>query len=110
MTRENSPEMSVGPIRPEEVVELKKQQIPSEVFETINRLIGERIVGGEVTIKQDDIVEELVIKGLQSAEIFRRGWLNVEPAYQDAGWKVAYDKPGYNETYPATFKFSNRKK
>lgn len=33
-------------------------------------------------------------------------WLNFEGAYRRAGWKVEFDKPGYNESYPATFKFT----
>lgn len=37
--------------------------------------------------------------------IFRRGYLNVEEAYREQGWSVVYDKPGYNETYDASFEF-----
>lgn len=30
-------------------------------------------------------------------------------AYQAAGWKITYDKPGHNETYNATFTFAKRR-
>ncbi len=33
-------------------------------------------------------------------------WLNVEELYRAQGWTVTYDKPGYNESYPATFTFA----
>ncbi len=43
-------------------------------------------------------------------QLFEKGWLDVEPIFKKAGWDVEYDKPGYNESYPATFKFSRKKK
>jgi hypothetical protein len=42
-------------------------------------------------------------------DVFKNGWLNVEHLYETHGWKVEYDKPAYNEDYPATFKFIERK-
>jgi len=47
----------------------------------------------------------MVKKGLNRAEIFDKGWLNVEEVYRAAGWAVEYDKPGFNESYSATFTF-----
>ncbi len=32
-------------------------------------------------------------------------WLDVEDVYREAGWVVEYDKPGYCESYEATFTF-----
>ncbi len=40
--------------------------------------------------------------------IIANHWLDVETHYQAAGWKVAYDKPAYNENYPACFTFRPR--
>lgn len=39
-----------------------------------------------------------------------REHLDVEDVYRAAGWEVTYDKPGYNETYDATFTFRSAKK
>jgi len=41
-------------------------------------------------------------------EVFDKGWLNIEPMYRAAGWKVVYDKPAYNESYEPTFTFTKR--
>ena len=42
---------------------------------------------------------------LTKAKIFSEGYLNVEEVYREQGWVVSYDKPGYNESYDANFKF-----
>jgi hypothetical protein len=47
---------------------------------------------------------------VERGEIFHRGWLDVEDAYRAEGWTVVYDKPGYNESYAASFTFSARSK
>ena len=38
-------------------------------------------------------------------EVYDRNLLDVEDAYRKLGWKVAYDKPGYNEAYEGTYQF-----
>lgn len=30
----------------------------------------------------------------------------LDAVYEKAGWKVSYDKPGYNESYDPYFKFT----
>ena len=32
--------------------------------------------------------------------------MDIESIYRADGWGVYYDKPGYNETYTATFEFT----
>lgn len=32
-------------------------------------------------------------------------WLNFEEAFRKNGWDVAYDGPGFNESYDAYFQF-----
>ena len=49
---------------------------------------------------------EVVAKALKRKEIYDKNWLDVEDVYESAGWKVEYDKPGYNENYEPTFTFS----
>src|SRR3989338_5420223 len=95
----------VSPIRPDEVAKEQSITFPDAVFESFNALILQNFVNGYATIKQEDVVTLMVDKGLVVNDIFKKGWLNVEEAYQQAGWKVKYDKPGYNESYPATFEF-----
>ena len=100
----------VLPIKPGEVVKQKKESFPDEVFEAFNELIGEKFSGYCAQFKQDSVVVRMVQKGLSRADIFDKGWLDVEDVYRTHGWDVEYDSPGYNESYSATFKFTPRKK
>jgi hypothetical protein len=47
-------------------------------------------------------------KAYFQSEVYAKGWLNFEAIYEEAGWKVVYDKPGYNETYDANFTFTKK--
>jgi hypothetical protein len=100
----------VSPVRPDEVAKEKEKTFPDAVLESFNQLIIQKFSGGRATISQDDIVALMVEKGLDRTEIFKRGWLDVERVYQAAGWEVEYDKPGFNESYPATFTFKRPSK
>ena len=98
----------VTPISPAEVTALQRELIPPEVIEIFNRFIGETVLNGMAVIDQDDLVKELVSRGLTRSDIFKKGWLNIEGIYEEAGWDVEYDKPAYNETGRSTFTFSQR--
>jgi hypothetical protein len=102
--------MSGKPITPDEVSGQKQSSIPSEVFDAFNELIVKNYSGGRASVKQDDIVRLLVNKGFKSSEIYENGWLDVEPLYEQQGWKVTYDKPGFNESYAAYFVFQKKRK
>src|SRR3954462_13759959 len=93
-------------ITPQEAIKGKTNTIPSVVFEVFNDLIKENLGGKSSSFQQDSVVRRLEKRGLERTEIFNKGWLDVEPAYRKAGWIVDYDKPGFNECYPATFTFS----
>ncbi len=110
MPSENAPELPNRPIRPEEVTKVQVEQFPPEVFQVFNALIAENISNGDALVFQEDAVKRMVACGLRRALIFQKGWLNVEDAYREAGWKVEYDKPGYNESYPASFRFKSARK
>lgn len=99
------------PIKPDEVEHLKREGTPAGVFEVFNELIAVSYRDGRATIRQDVVVERIAQKlGVESHEIFAKGWLDVEVAYREQGWKVTYDKPGYNETYEAFFVFETSQK
>lgn len=93
------------PIRPEEVGAAKAVVIPAAVFDAFNAEIAARFEHDTATVKQEAVVARLENGGISRREIFDRGWLNVEEAYRAAGWKVVYDKPGFNETGEAYFTF-----
>lgn len=96
------------PIKPEEVRARRIDFIPSIIFETINTMICEKFDGKHATLKQKDILNRVCNEssGLTRQEIFDKHYLDIiKSFYREQGWKVEYDKPGYNESYPATFKF-----
>lgn len=99
-----------GPISPKEVAIEKSKHIPDYVFDAFNKLIALNYCNGSAEVNQDDVITEIVCISdpkITRQEIFAKGFLNVESAYEAKGWKVYYDKPGYNESYVATFTFSD---
>jgi hypothetical protein len=44
--------------------------------------------------------------GMERAEVFSKHYLDFEDVYRKQGWKVYFDRPGFNESYTATFTFS----
>ena len=102
--------MSIAPIRPEQVVELKGKIIPPEVIQSFNEAIAENFLDGRAQVPQNDVIGKIVERlGIDRSEIFRRKLLDVEPIFREAGWDVHYDKPGYNEDYEAFFVFKQRR-
>jgi hypothetical protein len=100
----------VRPIKPSELARAKENSFPDEVFESFNELITENFSRGYANVPQEDVVVRMIEKGLDRGEIFKRGWLDVEDVYRASGWKVEYDKPGYNESYSAYFVFKKPSK
>lgn len=99
--------MNGKPISPAEIGLYKARSFPAEVFDAFNELIVRNFSGGAATVRQDQVIE-LILSKTNSADrqaVFANGWLNVEEAYVAAGWKVVYDKPGYNESYEANWTF-----
>ena len=98
--------MAVRPLKPDEIVGAKRGIIPDAVIEVFNELIVEKFTGGRAVVMQAEAVSRITAKTDRSEnEVFDLGWLNIEGLYQEAGWIVEYDKPGFNETYPASFTF-----
>lgn len=103
----------VRPIRPSEVGEQQKASIPAAVLEAFNELIAANYVNGSATVRQGDVVR-LALRKMDGDGPFDPGeetrfnskWLNVEEVFRDAGWTVTYDKPGFNESYEPTFRFT----
>ncbi len=106
----------VKPIKPSEVKK-KEIEIPDAVIEAVNEMIQEKWNGKEATIFQDDIIDRIIFINktlnktlLNRDTIFDKNYLDFEDIFRKAGWKVEYDKPGYNEDYKAYFVFSKKRK
>jgi hypothetical protein len=98
-----------GPISPDEVVKAKGGIIPNFVYQAFNNLIAKYWDGRSAVVKQPEVVGYIVKlcpNAIGRPDVFDKGWLDVEEVYRAAGWKVKYDKPGYNESYDAYFVFS----
>jgi len=102
--------MTGKPITPDQVGEAQAAYLPPAVFDVFNSLIASRMDGGTATVYQEDAVTAICTAlSIDRGEAFNKHYLDVEEAYRDAGWKVTYDKPGYNESYRAFFEFTKPK-
>ena len=98
----------VEPIKPKDIMDNLDDIIHPAIIKAVNALLKEKYRGGTVTIKQKDIVSKAkeFCPELTSNEIFDKEHMDFEPIFIKAGWKVTYDKPGYNESYEPYFEFS----
>lgn len=97
------------PIRPEDVTETKRGNFPPEVMQAWNDIIAKNFSNGSSFIRQNEIAEAIAKKlDITRTEVFDNKYLDIEDIYRAHGWKVEYDKPGYNESYEASFTFRKR--
>lgn len=94
----------IEPIRPQDA----KKQLPATVIGAINNLIEQCLAGNVATFTQDEAVAALLAAdaSLTRERIFSEHLLDFEDVYRAQGWKVIFDKPGYNESYKASFTFT----
>lgn len=96
----------VKPIKPSEIAQAKVAVIPEAVIQVVNDILARRFTNGRASIKQKEIVNELVCNHNMTTDmIYSNGYLNFEEIYREQGWDVVYDKPAYYETYDSVFKF-----
>ncbi len=88
------------PITPGLVLRNRSDAIPGFVFDVINELLLDIvIVNHRVPRLRGCLTQGLIILAIQeyspsltANEIVAKGWLNIEDAYREAGWNVAYDR------------------
>jgi hypothetical protein len=106
--------MIVKPISPNE---LKRKPMPEFVITAFNELLADKYNGrGDIIILQKNAVAKIIevsargdYRCMVSEEaIFKNGWLDIEDEYRAAGWLVAFDKPGYCESYEASWVFKKK--
>jgi len=99
------------PMKPSEVAKVRLRKLPLVVIDVFDELIVESWCNGEAVVGQDEAVKRISERlKIPRQEVFDRHLLDVEEVYRKAGWKVEYDKPGYCETYEATFTFMKGRK
>ncbi len=98
--------MAVKPLSPAEARATHAKTIPDAVIRAVNNRLVNAGDAARVVIRQDELVEELENAGLNRKQIFDQHWLDFEDLFRAQGWKVVYDKPGFNESYEATWTFT----
>ena len=97
------------PFSPQDVEKNKITAFPEEVIDEFNKMITKNYSGGSSTVVMKEIANAIASRmDIDVGEVYRNHWLDVEDVYRKAGWKVEYDKPVYNETYHAFFKFTKK--
>jgi hypothetical protein len=91
------------PVTPSEAKEEAAKAIPDEVIQAVNELLIENY-DSLITIKQHQVLSRIKKIMGDGTQIDMR-WLNFEEAFRKNGWDVAYDSPGFNESYDAYFQF-----
>lgn len=99
----------IKPVTPDEIAETKRLIFPNGIIEIFNELIAAHYDGLSSIVLQNEAVCLIEDRfGYSRAEIYNKDYLNIEPLYEAAGWNVEYDKPAYNESYPAKYIFKKK--
>lgn len=103
------------PFSPEEALSAKIEKVPAFVIDAVNHLLAQRFNGQGCLLRQGEVIQqarELAIQHHRMLDeevsrdiFFREHWLDFEPIYRQRGWRVQYDKPGWDETYEPFWKF-----
>ena len=103
------------PITPREARKQMISSIPPEIIKIFNDMIAEKASGRgrvRVNLLQCDIVKRIeeTHTSITRKLIFEKHWLDVEPLFEKAGWKVRYDKPCYygGDNYEANYTFEEK--
>ena len=96
------------PLTPQQLQETYGSKVPDVVIECVNELLA-RQLGSEsqkrFVIYQKVLVSMLEEKGVKSLDIFNHKYLDFEPTFRRAGWKVTYDKAHYSENRDSEWVF-----
>jgi hypothetical protein len=85
------------------------QNKPDFVIKAFNEVITKNFKNGSSRVTQEQAlaaIQDHCPHAMRREDIFAAGWLDVEPNFRAAGWRVEYDKPGYCEDYGAFYIFS----
>ena len=99
----------IKPITPDEVLDRKINAMPEAILQAVNDLIAKKWNGHDATFKVEEIVDQYfrVTNEDKSpaarAILFDNHWLDIEPAYREAGWKVKFERPDYTENFESYF-------
>lgn len=98
------------PISPLEAVLKQANTFPDPVFAAFNDLIAENLNGGNYAkvMQKDAAVRIALLAGCSEKDVYANKWLNIEKAYELAGWDVRHHSPDYTESYEPHFIFRKK--
>jgi len=107
------------PITPREILtekaklELQRaKNIPDFVISAFNELIVMNYSEHNqlAEIKQEAVVNLIEKRNpeIDRQSLYENHWLDVEPLFEEVGWKVSYNKAPYYETASSYFTFTRR--
>ncbi len=126
------PEAPALPITPAAAKAARVKSLPPQVIAVVNDLIvsnlkqrSDKLVEAKIPqsvivkyILLDETLRSVLLLHLQQNEtpnehalataVTDLGWLDFEDVFELSGWSVKYDKPGFNESCGAFFKFTSK--
>lgn len=115
----NFSQLKLKPISYSEAQEHYVNSFPKEVFIATNKLLKEKFISPDKSIRitRNELLKELynlykIEPENDDNQYYLRNLpletkdINIEDVYNQRGWKVVYDKPGYNETYDGFWIFT----
>lgn len=90
------------PLKPSEITKAKAATIPDWVIEAVNETLAAKWNGREARFTLKEVMALAMTKAppnLTRAQIYDNHWMDFENIYRDEGWRVLFDKAGYNESY-----------
>lgn len=102
---------NVKPISPKDLNVKPEESFPSFVIEAVNNLLKKNFRGRSLTIKQKDIVSEMLRLNPETNkdEIIENHWLDFEKVFSKNGWKVDYESPDRGDSFDSYFTFTPKK-
>ena len=106
----------VKPISPKEIKAVKDLSIPDEVISAVNTLLVQAWDGTRAIIKLNAIIALAITnfsisnESMTREKLFETNALDFESLFRKEGWTVIFDKPSWDESYDAYFKFTKKGK
>lgn len=110
------------PFSPQQLAQFRKETFDPIMIQAVNECLIDNYGSGQnIMLRQGDIIERYIklYKLAHAAshkdnetireDAFEKGLLDFEKFYVQRGWRVEYDKPGFNESYEPTYTFSPKK-
>ena len=98
-----------NPISPDDISDNKEKYIHQTIIKTVNKILKERYnLGSTVDIKISEISKPFfeAHPEIDEDKAWKAKMFDIEDAYRKFGWKVSYDRPGWDESYEGFYKFS----